>query len=277
MKTFVCHFFLFTVLFFSPLIAQFEGEVNMKTTHNVGETKKENLVVMYIKNDMLAFKMDDEQGGGRNTRIVYRADSNVILIIDDEKKTVVTMSIKSLEDMGKAMAGKEEKINVRKAGKSQTILGYQCEGWLVESEHQVREIYGTSKLGNVYEKFMMTFGKLRRDKTEEWQKQLSKLKIFPLKITTTRDGNITSIDEVTKIENKKLLASMFEAPKDYSTQSLDAQLGGAMQKMQEEMKKYQKSGTLTPEMQKMIEQNMKKMEEHDEEKEDSTDEDDDND
>jgi len=247
-----------------PLLSQFEGEIAMKVSSSMGETKRDQTIVLLIKKDKIAINVKGE-GGMAQGRVVFREDKEMMWVIDDKNKTVMEIPTKQLEDMGgKAAEGAErEKVNFRKLGKTETILGYHCEGWMVEKEHETKEVYGTSKLGDIYDGFLKSLKRLKGGRMEsmmnDFEVEMMKQKIFPLKSITTRDGNVTSTEEVTKIEKRSLPASTFEVPAGYKKQTMDAGMSDAMKKMQEEMLKTQKDGKMTPEMQKMMEQ-MKEME-----------------
>jgi len=248
-----------------PLLSQFEGEIDMKISSSLGETKRDQTIVLLIKKDKIAITVKGEGGMGQG-RVIFREDKEMMWVIDDKKKTVMEIPTKQIEDLGaKAAEGTErESVKFHKSGKTETILGYLCEGWVVEKEHETKDVYGTSKLGDIYDGFLKSFKRMKGGRMEsmmnEFETEMMRQKIFPMNSITTRDGNVTSTEEVTKIESRSLPASTFETPTGYKKQSIDAEMSESMKKMQEEMLKYQQTGKMTPEMQKMMEEQMRKME-----------------
>ena len=87
--------------------------------------------------------------------------------------------------------------------------------------------------------------------------ELADMKIFPLKVTTSREGTVTEIQEVTKIESKTLAASTFEPPADYKKQSIDLDF----QKMMEGMKSRDQGNQGEPGQNVDVEKMMKEMQE----------------
>jgi len=268
MKKFFALLFLLALIYPTFAFGQFEGEINMKITSERGDAGRQHTVNMFIKGGMMAMKASGLSPEAKDATIIYRDDKKVMWIVSDENKSVFEIPMdKEVKDAAaRAMKkSKEEKKapNVRKSGKSESILGYTCEGWIVDDEDEVQEVYGTSKLGNLYEGFIKTMSQMSKgapdDDRSDWQHELMKMKIFPLKIVTKRDGKITETMEVTKVNEKKIAASMFEVPAGYKKQSM-GEIGNMMQKMQEEMMKGKKEGKgENIDMQKMMEQMKKQM------------------
>jgi hypothetical protein len=257
--------FLFIILSLTlslPLLAQFEGEIDMKISAAGGETKRDQTLILLIKKGNIAITVMGEGGKARG-KVIFREDKNVMWVVDDAKKSVMEIPTKEIEDSaGRATEGAEgAKVKFYKSGKSETILGYPCDGWIVEKEYETKEVYGTTKLGDIYESFLKSLKRVTGGRMEsamnEFESEMMKQKIFPLKSITMRDSVVTSTQEVTKIEPRSVKASTFEIPAGYKKQSMDAGMSEAMKKMQEEMLKYQKTGKMTPEMEKMIEEQMK--------------------
>jgi hypothetical protein len=218
-----------------PLLSQFEGEIDMKTSSSLGETKRDQTIVLLIKKDKIAITVQGE-GGMAQGRVVFREDKEMMWVIDDKKKTVMEIPTKTIEDMGAkpAEGAEREKVKFRKLAKTETILGYHCESWLVEKELETKEVYGTSKLGDIYDGFIKSLKRLKGGRMEsmmnDFEAEMMRQKIFPLKSITTRDGNVTSTEEVTKIQSRSVPASTFEIPSGYKKQSMDAEMSDAMKR-----------------------------------------------
>ena len=209
----------------SAMLAQFEGTIDMKMVSQRDDKQAEMLYTMYVKKDMLAADVkgqDESMGGGR---FIFRGDKKVFWIINDQEKNYLEMSFKEDQrDTGKGemKKHKKEKINIHPTGKTQTILGYACEEWEMKEGDEVKSVWGTKKLGNVYEGIAKSFDQLgkrgSKEDEDEWV-QLAHMDIFPLKIVSAENGKVQETQEVTKIESKALPASMFEPPSGYKKHS----------------------------------------------------------
>ncbi len=253
-----------TLLVVSCLFAQFEGELEMKMSTTFDGKAKDELFSMLVKNDKMVFTRPQASDIGKDTRVIYRQDKSMMWIVNDAKKSVMEISTKDMENFAANAQGTHpEKVKFRKSGKTESILGYSCDGWIVEGEQESKEVYVTTKLGSIYDGIVKTLKKMSAGRMEammnDFDVEMMKQKMFPLKTITRRDGSVTSSQEVTKIESKSVADSKFEFPASYAKQSMSGEMGEAMKKMQDQMKAYQKDGKLTPEMQKMIEEQMKHM------------------
>ena len=220
--------------------AQFEGEINLKITHGDRSNEDASLVAVFVKNGNLMLKVDGGSDEARNSSIIYRKDNKVLWILNEQSQSYLEIPVDKNEenmagDARKKNRSKSEKSEFHKTGKAATILGYVCDEWIVEQDDETKEIWGTSKLGNVSEGFMKSLSQMSRGKKgsmmEEWQAEMMEKKIFPLKTITKEQGTVTHIEEVTKIDERKLSASMFEPPPSYKKQSLDFDIKNMMKGM----------------------------------------------
>lgn len=276
----ICIVITFVFLLCVPDVkAQFEGEMALKTTRKIKDKFTEALVSIFIKNDKLMLKVKDEQEMGKDVTIIYRGDKKSFWIVTDKEKSYLEIPIKDNDDeemageMKGARKGKKSPVNVKKTGKTETILGYACDEYIINEGDEEKDIWGTGKLGDLYDGFMKAFGQLSRKNQghgmEGWQSELMKLKIFPLKSATKTKGDVTSSEEVTKIEKKSLSASLFEVPADYKKTSLDFDMNSMMKSMREQMKNGKGAGK-DIDVQKMMEEMKEKMKGMNKEGEDSS-------
>lgn len=227
------------------LFAQFEGKLDMKMTRGSDEDRKETMYMMSVKNNLLAATIKSNDPAAENGRFILRGDKQVIWIIDDARRTILEMSLKDEEkaiDRKSLMKNKKRAIapTLTKTGKSESILGYKCDQWTTEEDDEIVSIWGTTKLGNIYNGLMKSFRQLGQgaeDGMDGWEGELARMKVFPLKVVHTRDGVVTEAQEVTKIEAMSVSGSTFEAPAGYTKQSLNEEMGKAMKQMQEDMQK----------------------------------------
>ncbi len=139
-----------------------------------------------------------------------------ILINVKEKKTVMLMEGMNMymnipapkpEDMP------ESKPEISKTGKTQEILGYTCEQYIIKDGDMQSEVWVTKDLGSFA---MFRMGPPGRGAKEEaWQKVIGSEGGFPLK-AMTKSGD-ESVNEMiaTKIEKKSLDDGLFQIPEGY--------------------------------------------------------------
>ncbi|HEV8537669.1 MAG TPA: DUF4412 domain-containing protein [Bacteroidota bacterium] len=262
--------------------SQFEGKIDMKVTRGGGEQQHEIQYTMSLKKGMLAFTTKGGETAEDAGNVILRSDKNLLWIINDKNRTYleIVADDKSATPQAKTHKKSREttaehaKSILRKTGKKQTLAGYECEEWIGEEEEEVTSIWGTTKLGNVYEGFTKAFGSMydQKQDLEGWQQELIEKKVFPMKTTVKEGGEVTETQEVTKVEPKSLAATIFEPPAGYKKQAMGAGL--------QDMMKGLKSGDARPmdkkEVEKLMQQLKGKMEKM-EVKEDSSDQDDDDD
>jgi len=219
-------------------LAQFEGLVDMKITSFSKGKPEEMQMSMSVKKDLMA--MDIKGKGDEGGRMIIRADKKVMWMVRDQEKMYLEFPLKENSvKSGKAAA--QGKSNAKKTGKTQTILGYECEEWVTEDGDAVTSMWVTSKLGNLLEGFTQAMGKLSgmgggaAAEPSGWKGEMAKMKMFPLKTETTKNGKPAESMEVTKVEQKTLPQSTFEAPSGYRKQSLDFDMNKMMEQMQKQM------------------------------------------
>ena len=110
--------------------------------------------------------------------------------------------------------GDSAKPQLKKTGKTQKLLGYNCEQFIVKSADQESEIWVTKELG----KFVMfRMGGMRQEQSsrDSWQESFAGSNWFPLLASTKKGEKELGKFEVTKIEKKQLEASLFTIPEGY--------------------------------------------------------------
>lgn len=262
--------FLLTVFLLPVLaVAQFEGTIDMKMMHDRDGVPMEMVYTMSVKNDLLAADVRSTGTSNEEGKFILRGDKQVLWVIDDSKQMYLEFSLKDdapAPDRKSLMSKKKENSpKLRKTGKSQKVLGYLCEEWMMTEGDEVTSIWGTSKLGGIYDGLMKSFKKISRESEnhmEGWESALAQMRIFPLKVVRSEAGKVKSSQEVTKIKTGSVPAATFEAPAGYSKQSLDDEMEKVMKQMQEGMSKQNvsiDSGGKDIDMQKMLEQLQQQM------------------
>ena len=262
-------FCLVILLSFSGF-AQFEGAIDMKVTMDNEGKQQDVFYTMLVKNNLMATNI--KSGGGEINRgkIIFRGDKQVLLIVNDEEKSFLEISLK--ED--KKIKGQDEtsmpdsseaKPKITKTGKKETILGYVCEEIVIEDKDEVTHLWGTTKLGNLYKDLFKSFGEMggrgAQKETETWEDELVNMKLFPLKILEMKEGKVVQSQEVTKIDKKPVPSSTFEISKDYQKQSMDFDIQKMMKEMKDVKSKEKSKDKNDPGDNPDLEKMMKQMEE----------------
>jgi uncharacterized protein DUF4412 len=225
-----------------PALAQFEGRIDMKMTRNVEGTPREVVYSMFVRKEMLAAQAGEGGETAAKGKFIFRGDKKVMWVLNDKENTYLEIPLTDDSNGTKRhRPGKiSSSVTLRKTGMKETILGYPCEEWVDQDTEKVTHIWGTSKLGNVYEGLMKSFEQLNprlvESQMEGWEGELARMKVFPLKIVSSKDGDTTESQEVTRIERASLQESMFEPPAGYKKQTLDADMGKMMDQLQEQLK-----------------------------------------
>lgn len=243
MKKYIILFCCF--LFAGILHAQFEGQIDMKMSHR--NSGKETQLVLLMKGDLMAFSMKGDGAMEKGGDVIFRPDKNVMWILSPKEKTYLEIvpDKEMLSSHGKVKEKLKKKLEkklggnggFRKTGNTQSIAGYECEEWVSDEDGDVARVWGTSKLGNVYEGFLKAMGQWGASREAQdnrgWQNELIDRRIFPMKTVLTENGSVTESQEVTKVEKKSLSASLFEPPPDYKKQSMDMDLGKMLKGLRE--------------------------------------------
>jgi hypothetical protein len=235
MKKIIVVLAVLTISSWSSLRAQFEGEIDMKiTTNEEGKSRETNMTLLF-KNDLLSSETKGGESGMRS-RVIIRGDKKVLWIINDERKTVFERSLQESERQDTAAQNTEKpKANLKKTGKTETILSYSCEEWVDQSARDTTFLWCASQLGSVYQDFSRSFGELgggrmrmRRD-VPAWQKDFAGKNLFPLKVISMRDGVVRMTQEVTNITKKTIDPTVFEIPEDYSKREMNFDMNKMLQ------------------------------------------------
>lgn len=246
-------------------IAQFEGVIDMKVTMMDQGKPQVMEYSMMVKKDLIASEIKSGGGSEAGGKFIFRGDKKLLWIVNDAEKNYLEIS---LSDVDKKKANNQEDKNkpkVTKTGKTEKLLGYICYEVIVEEGKEVTQLWGTSKLGNIYQDLMKSFGSMADNSDPErkggWESELEALKLFPLKIISKDNGSVTQTQEVTKIESKMISSKIFDLPAGYEK----IQMGLDMQQIMREEDKDDPG--INTDMEKM----MKQLQEMQEEKEDSSD------
>ena len=243
-------FFLAVILFSAASArAQFEGAIGMTVRSYYEADSAEVLYVMSVKNDMMAVTTTGGPAQAQGGSFIIRGDKRVMWIVNDEAKSYVEFPLiddTTAKKPSPAKGNRDAGPLLKRSGKSKKILGYQCDEWTGSNEEESTSIWASAKMGKVYDGLFKSLNQLNRSEEgaqtgSDWQAELVRLKLFPLSITTRRDGAIYETQEVTSISSKPVPASAFEPPAKYEKQTMENQFQEMLRQMQEQMKNGESS------------------------------------
>ncbi|MBC8044959.1 MAG: DUF4412 domain-containing protein, partial [Rhizobacter sp.] len=234
--------------------AQFEGEIDMKTTSSQGGNGTSKIKVskagdFRIDASMtMPMKMGNaaEPMAMQMTMLKKKSAPDVMLMLNDKQKTYSEIDLKKMQEMSAKTA--PEGYAVTKLG-TEKILGYTCEHVKLTksgSKSGVAEMeMWLAKDVASYELYMQMQGQQAGFAGTEMGKALKAAGVegFPVK-SIAGGGNYAVTTEITKIEKKSVPSSAFEIPAGYTKQA--GGMGAAME------------GQMTPEMRKQMKEMMEK-------------------
>lgn len=179
----------------------FEGVVEFSIT-----TERGTMPMSYmVKGDNVRIEMEGRPG--------MKA---AVLIDAKEGKSIMLMDqMKMYMDVPKPPAGdsSQAKPEISKTGKTQKILDYTCEQYLIKDGEMQSEVWITKELG-AFQMFHMA-SRDRNAKAEAWQKIIGSEGGFPLSATTKNGDEQISKMVATKVEKKSLDEALFKIPEGY--------------------------------------------------------------
>lgn len=217
------------VLFTVPALSQFEGIITT-TTSGIKEPNTPFSITqdISIKGKKVRSIMTSPGEPMGSLIIIYRGDKGRLITIVDQAKMYVDYSLKTIQEMMKNLPRDTNKVSVRRTGKKQKILGYNCEEIIFEESGATMEVWGTTELSSLREA-IRTLNDIQKQQVPQWSKELEKLKLFPMKTIVSVQGTKAETN-VTSIQKKSLPESMFEVPAGYTRQEVPAGQPGGLKK-----------------------------------------------
>jgi len=208
--------------------ADFEGKVTMKLTG-----PKDTPASMTYSIKGTATRMD-MTAPGKDGRVAMLTDSTksemTILMLDQQM--FMTQPIPKATGNNVGAAGNAPEATVEKTSVTEKILGYDCTKYISKSKNTTTEIWVTDQLGSFAGMGgggnPMAGGRGRGKTTEgqAWEKALSGMAVFPLRVVSTEGGKQTFRMEATAIDKTPIPASAFVPPEGF--QDLSAMMRGMM-------------------------------------------------
>lgn len=159
-------------------------------------------------------RVDMNEGGQRAAMIANPAAREMYMVMPEQKMyMVMTMP----ED--KASAAQANYPEPTKTGRKEVVAGHECEYYRIAHEESETEVCLAGDMGA----FRGFGGPMGNRKSPAWQKELGE-KHFPLKVIATIDGKKEVVLEATKVERKKLPASLFAPPSSYRKMEMNMKM-----------------------------------------------------
>jgi len=184
---------------------RFEGSIGF--TKNIGTVAAN--YIYHVKGDMIRVEELDETGAIQG-----------IMLVDTKKNSVVALSPerKMYIDVPNRRKSSETPTTDKATGKHQSINGYDCEEWLVQSDTEGRKVsyWVAQKDFDFFVPMLKTLN--RKDKMALYYMSLPNPDgTFPMRgVEVKSDGMELTKLEVTKVQISKLSSEMFTIPSGYT-------------------------------------------------------------
>lgn len=211
------------------LAANFEGKVTMKLT---GPREMPPEMIYSIKGTATRIDLSANQAG-RVAMITDSTKSEMTILMLDQKM-FMTQPIPKATGNTTAAAGQVPEATVEKTSVTEKILGYDCVKYVSKSKGVTTDLWVTEQLGSfagLGGGNPMAGGMGGRGRgapsaaqSSSWEKALSGMNAFPLRVVSSEGGKETFRLEATAVEKTSLPASAFVAPEGF--QDLSAMMRG---------------------------------------------------
>ncbi len=221
-----------------PFASGFEGEVGVSIKGHAGGLGEVPSLVIEVKGDK--FRVDLPAGmkgaesmGGSAHVIMNKPDKKLFIVMDAQKQAIV-IELDKAGDHLKAMSAPHgghlgapaptaAPPKVTKTGKMDTVAGYSCENWEIDSEGK-KGVACIAQQGASW--FHLPITGIPTE--HAWMAELIDGKHFPLRfVSYAKDGTTEEARiEVTRIDKKPLAAARFEVPADYKVVDLAQMMQG---------------------------------------------------
>lgn len=223
---------------FSLFAAAFEGKVTMKmsSSQDKGEPTVMNLS---LKEGFYRMDMSAPEKKGESTAMATIMDLGKLemYILMPEQKMYMLHKLTPPQG-SKDKVETSSDVTVERTGKTENILGYKAEQYLVKTQDGSTEIWATDQLGTYMGTSAGKSGggggimgrrSSNRSAAQAWEKAFTGKDFFPLRVTTLDKKAKESFRmEATAIEKQTLDSSLFAPPADYQKFGMGSMLKGAL-------------------------------------------------
>ena len=190
----------------------FEGQVTMSITNKTGKAQEMDLTIKGQQERM------DTSMGGHDASIIFDMAKREMTILMHEQHMYM---VRPMTDIPKAAEGKsagpESTADLEKTGKTETILGYKCQQFLVKEKNSTTEMWLAEGLGT----FLglgggNPMGGRGGAAAAKWEQVLKGTSGFPLRVVShDATGKESFKMEATRVTPGPQPASEFLPPEGY--------------------------------------------------------------
>lgn len=205
--------------------AAFEGRVSLGFS---GKKNQEQLIDYAIKGTRVRLEPKLAEAGG--AAMIMDLEKREMVMLMTAQRMYMTMPLPAVPTQGQAATAHEQKLE--KTGRTEKILGYDCEEYVVTEGGQSTHLWLTDQLGSFMGLSgggnpmagMMGGRPSKGDKASGWESLLkSKGGAFPLRVVTTDKAGKESFKlEAKKIEPGTLPDALFAPPADFQKFAMPA-------------------------------------------------------
>ncbi|MBX3738234.1 MAG: DUF4412 domain-containing protein [Candidatus Didemnitutus sp.] len=192
----------------------FEGRVSLGFSDSKG---REQVIDYAMKGALVRLEPKMKEAGG--AAMIMDADKREMTILMPEQRMYMTMPLRGTPGEGKGTPDAKD-VKVEKTGRTEKVLGYDCEEYVMSDRGQTTEMWITEQLGS----FMglsganpmggMMGGRKAKTEGRAWEQVLKDKKgAFPLRVVGhDAKGKETFRLEAKKIEPGNVPDDLFTAP-----------------------------------------------------------------
>jgi hypothetical protein len=220
------------------ILSDFEGAATVSV-----KSKQETMsLAIQVKKGMVRFDLPPDLAkqaelSGSAYAIVNASEGKLSGVVD-ERKMIIEVDFKKLEEQIKAMAPKppgkapgsapaptEPPPKITKTGRMDKVAGFGCEDWQVVTSEGDKATVCVAGAGTSW----LNIPALSLPKEAQWAAELLDGKHFPLRlIAFNKAGTEEARIELTKLEKKALPESLFQVPQGYQRIDLQQFMQGMM-------------------------------------------------
>lgn len=214
------------LLFPSSGSGQFEGriEMNIATDDGAGTTESV-LYTMTISGGRIAAELHAEGEFPVRMKSIFDPGRNALWIVDDAKKVFIEIPVRNgrpiVEGGDTTLPPADHPVVAAKKLKSRSLLGQKCEVWEFAGDGGTTTIWGAPGYEDLVETMsalITAIGSLFGEETDAAWRLVGEKKLLPIRSVSVTDDGMRETQEITKIERKKVLGSIYEIPAGYARQ-----------------------------------------------------------
>jgi len=158
-----------------------------------------------------------EQAPGVTMAVLVETATGKVTMLIPQSSSYMDLNLDQLPQAGDS----DESVDIRKSGKTDTILGYSCEQVFIRQDNREAELWVTKGLGTFVQSTINPRSQSAAVKTIE--RELTSRGYFPLRMISRTEGKEDHRTEVTSVSKKSLPDDMFVIPAGYKKMQMPQQ------------------------------------------------------